>query len=429
MTRLAMIADIHANLPALEAVLEDIAQHNVDQIVVLGDLVGRGPYPRQVVDRIVQAGWPLIRGNHEYYLLDYDTVRAPAEWKTHTMTAWTQELVGRDNLKRMACWPDTLSLRFPDAPPLRLFHASPESPFHGFFHHHDDDYLREKLASIEEETVVVAHTHLVIDRQVDRWHLLNPGSVGLPLDGIHQARYMLLDGDAHGWHATQRSVPFDYDALFAEIRRTKLVENCGIAGRIFEHEFRTARPQIIAAHRWLHSTHPGREMDEAAFEEFCTLNFWPYQNKSYHVFVLQPCYTLLGDGLEPTLELRRAEHSDVASVEYLLEQAVQGDKKRALQQWRLDVPDQRALLASIERGEIYLVADQGKDVAALRVQWYNQSQDYRQVLDTLYLHKVVVLPERAKQGIEQRLLRWAEQAAHEAAKDHVRQVVLPNAQS
>lgn len=427
MTRLAVIADIHANLPALEAVLEDIAHHDVDQIVVLGDLVGRGPYPRQVVERIVQAGWPLIRGNHEYYLLDYNTVRAPAEWKNHTMTAWTQELLGSDNLKRMACWPDTLSLRFRDAPPLRVFHASPETPFHGFFHHHSDDYLCEKLAGIDEGTVVVAHTHLVLDRQVDCWHLLNPGSVGLPLDGIQQARYMLLDGDAHGWRATQRRVPFDYDALFAEIRRTKLIENCGIAGRIFAHEFRTARPQIVAAHRWLHSTYPGRAMDEAAFEEFCSLNFWPYQNKSYHVFVLQPYYTL-GDGLEPSLDLRRAEHGDVASVEQLLVQAVAGDKKQALQQWKLNVPDQRALLASIERGEVYLVADQGEDVAALRLQWYDEDQDSKQVLDTLYLHKVIVRHDVAAQALERRVLAWAEQAAREAAKAHVRYLAVPRAQ-
>lgn len=422
MTRLALIADIHANLPALEAVLEDIKQQDVEQIVVLGDLVGRGPYPRQVVERVVQEGWPLIRGNHEYYLLDYDTVRAPASWKTHTMTAWTQAQVGPENLKRMACWPDTLSLRFADAPPLRLFHASPESPFHGFFHHHSDDYLREKLTGIEEETLVVAHTHLVVDRQVDRWHLLNPGSVGLPLDGIHQARYMILDGDGHGWRATQRSLPFDYDALFAEIRRTKLVESSGISARIFEHEFRTARPQIIPAHRWLSSVYPGREMDEAAFEEFCGINPWPYHSKSYHVFVLQANYRL-DDQLGAPLQLRCAQSADLRSIEDLLEQAAAGDKKRALQQWKLDVPNQRALLASIERGEVYIAADQGSDLAALRLEWYDPQQDAKQVLDTLYLHTIVVRPELAEQGLEQRLLAWAEQAAREVAKTHVKRVV------
>lgn len=419
MTRLALIADIHANLPALEAVLEDIEQQDVEQIVVLGDLVGRGPYPRQVVERVLQAGWPLIRGNHEYYLLDYDTVRAPASWKTHTMTAWTQAQVGPENLKRMACWPDTLSLRFADAPPVRLFHASPESPFHGFFHHHSDDYLHEKLTGIEEETIVVAHTHLVVDRQVGRWHLLNPGSVGLPLDGIHQARYMLLDGDAHGWRATQRSVPFDYDALFAEIRRTKLVESSGISARIFEHEFRTARPQIIPAHRWLSAHHPNHEMDEAAFEQFCAINPWPYHSKSYHVFVLQPHYTL-EDQHGTTIQLRCAQSDDLASVEDLLLQAAAGDKRRALAAWDLDLPDQRALLAAIERGEVHIAAIEGHDAAAVRVQWYDPQQDAKQVLDTLYLHAVVVRPELAERGLEQRLLDWAQAAAREVEKPFVK---------
>ena len=79
MTRLAVLADIHGNLPALQAVIADMAQFAVDQVVVAGDSVNWGPFSRQVMELIWAHRWPVIRGNNELYLLDYsDRARAGA---------------------------------------------------------------------------------------------------------------------------------------------------------------------------------------------------------------------------------------------------------------------------------------------------------------------------------------------------------------
>src|SRR3972149_5518130 len=80
MTRLAILSDLHGNLPALEAVQQDLSRFQVDYVIVAGDVIDRGPFSVQVLERVTREGWAVIRGNAEFYLLDYGTPRAPAEW-------------------------------------------------------------------------------------------------------------------------------------------------------------------------------------------------------------------------------------------------------------------------------------------------------------------------------------------------------------
>ena len=79
MTRLAVLSDIHGNLPALKAVIAEIEQEGLDAVVVSGDVVNWGPFSREVLERITTLGWACIRGNNEYYLLDYGTVYNPPQ--------------------------------------------------------------------------------------------------------------------------------------------------------------------------------------------------------------------------------------------------------------------------------------------------------------------------------------------------------------
>jgi predicted phosphodiesterase len=252
-TKLAILADIHGNLPALDAVLADLAQFEVDHIVVAGDLINWGPFSAQVVERAVAGAWAVIRGNHEYYLLDYRTSRAPAAWADadqFSTLPWLRRQLGRRLHARIATWPDTITIRPPDAPPLRVVHGTPRSPWEPINPWAPPDQLAELLAGVEEGTLVTAHTHLPLDMHFDRWHLLNPGSVGLPLDGTWDASYLLLDGDADGWRGTFRRVPFSNDAVFAEFARQGFVEQCGVVGELILEEFRTSDLQIVPFLRW-----------------------------------------------------------------------------------------------------------------------------------------------------------------------------------
>jgi Icc-related predicted phosphoesterase len=126
MSKLAILADIHGNLPALEAVIRDIdAQGGVDQVVVAGDVVNWGPFSAAVMARVSREDWAVIRGNNEYYLLEYNTPRQPEHWKNFALLPWLYEQLEGNWHRLIATWPDELSLRYPDAPPIRVFHASP----------------------------------------------------------------------------------------------------------------------------------------------------------------------------------------------------------------------------------------------------------------------------------------------------------------
>ena len=95
MTRLAVLADIHGNLPALQAVIDDMAQYAVDHVVVAGDSVNWGPFSRQVLEIISERRWAVIRGNNAYYALDFGTCRAPEHWKSFTLPIFLREQLGR----------------------------------------------------------------------------------------------------------------------------------------------------------------------------------------------------------------------------------------------------------------------------------------------------------------------------------------------
>jgi len=286
LTRLAILADIHGNLPALEAVLQDLSQFSVDHVIVAGDAIDRGPFSVQVLERVTREGWAVIRGNAEFYLLDYNTPRAPVEWKDTTLfplhPRLHQQLNGRW-LTSIAAWPDTLSLRFPDALPIRVVHGSPRSVRELIYPISTDAEIEAMLSGIEETTVVAGHTHLAMERQVGRWHILNPGTVGQPVDGVSSASYMLLDGDERDWRSTFRRVPFNSEPLLQECERQGYADECGVIGQLVMEDFETARPWLLAFLCWREIYCPDAPLTEELLGEFGKVNLWDYMPLAYHV--------------------------------------------------------------------------------------------------------------------------------------------------
>ena len=250
MTRLAVLADIHGNLPALQAVIDDMNQFDVDHVVVAGDSVNWGPFSREVLELVFQRRWALIRGNNAFYALDYGTVRAPDYWSSFSLPQVLREQLGDGWLIAISCLPDTLSLRFVDAPPLRVFHGVPDNPWQAIFPCSTLDEVADWLGSVNEGTVICAHSHIPMERHINRWHIFNPGSVGVPLDGDFSASYMILDGHTKDWElAAYRRVPFDYDPLYREFDRQNFVLRGGVTASLVVEEFRTASLQV---HPYIH---------------------------------------------------------------------------------------------------------------------------------------------------------------------------------
>jgi putative phosphoesterase len=186
---LAVLYDIHGNLPALEAVLDDARGANVDRFVLGGDYTAFGAWPIETLarlDELEPATW--IRGNWDRWLdgdaapdmPDDPTVQGAAE---HARSALDGAV-----LARLGALPATATID-----DILFCHASPGSDTAGFAADEDDPGSDARLVdSVTEELVVCGHTHVQFDRHADGLRLINPGSVGLPLDGDPRAAYALI---------------------------------------------------------------------------------------------------------------------------------------------------------------------------------------------------------------------------------------------
>lgn len=286
MTRLAILSDIHGNLPALQAVLSDIKNFDVDQIIVAGDTIHFGPFSNQVAKIIIERGWPVIRGNNEYFLLDFNTSRAPAEWNDPIQfapTIWTNQRIEPEVKNKIATWPDTLNLRFDDAPPIQVFHGTPASSWDPIFWTMTDTEIERILAPVEADYVICGHTHLIMDRWVSRWHIFNPGSVGLPFDGIRTASYIMLEGNAQGWSSSQRRVPFDCEAVLREFEESGYNRDCGPIGRLIVEIHKTARP-TFGFLAWRAKQKPREPISDKLLDEyFANFQWWEFSFPEYHI--------------------------------------------------------------------------------------------------------------------------------------------------
>jgi predicted phosphodiesterase len=285
MTRLAILADIHGNLQALEAIQRDIDDKQVERVIVAGDSIHWGPSSAEVVDVILREGWAVIRGNNEFYLLDSETPRAPAAWSSRDFRTllWLRGQLAGERQMIIATWPDALSLRFPDAPAVRVVHGSPRSHWEPMHRDTPVEELETILTGIEESYVIAGHTHLSMEREAGKWTIYNPGSAGLPLDGSSAAQYLLLDGDPSGWQPEWRRVEYDHAPLFAAFERSRLVEECGPIGELMIEEFRTNRIQVHAFVVWRNQHHPGEPFSDELLREFQQADRWEYTEPAYHV--------------------------------------------------------------------------------------------------------------------------------------------------
>lgn len=280
MTRIAVLSDIHGNLPALEAVVADMAQFNVDQVVVNGDVINWGPFNREVMEFVLERRWTVTRGNNEYYLLDYDTGRQLESWKAFTMPPWLHEQV-EQYVPIIAGWPDTVQLRYRDAPPIRVFHGYPDNPWDAPHPLTSIETAREKFASVQENYIISAHSHLWLDVQFDRWRVFNSGTVGCPLDGTPGGTYLLLDGDRDGWTPTFRRVTYDVSRVIAEFERQNFVGRIGKLGKLIIKEFETDKLWLYPFKLWQRSAYPDQVVNDIDVTDEMIDEFMAFDPEDY----------------------------------------------------------------------------------------------------------------------------------------------------
>jgi putative phosphoesterase len=194
--RMLVISDLHANWPALEAVL---AAEPHDHLLVVGDLVSYGPHAREVVEYVRQHATLAVRGNHDEALAHQVDCRCAAASKplAEATRARHREQLTADQVAFLGSLPTTASFT---AGGLTLFavHASPRDHFYRYTltPSAPDAHLAEETSGIEADYVLLGHTHLPLARGVGPRMLVNPGSVGQPRDGDPRASYAVIeDGD------------------------------------------------------------------------------------------------------------------------------------------------------------------------------------------------------------------------------------------
>lgn len=270
MPRLAILADIHSNLPALEAVIADIGSQAVDEVIVAGDLVGRGPQGSGVVRRIAELGWACVKGNHEDYLLDLrsdlGSGRLPDGWRSANDSAWACARWMADELSAAdATFIDALppSLVPRTARDVRVVHGTPASNREGIGPWTPDAQLAEIVASVDEAVLVCAHTHRPLVREIGGTLVVNTGSVGLPFTGDPRAQYALLTADAPPdasltddpargrWHVEHRSVDYDRALTRRAYLETGFLAAGGVVSALLAVELETARSVLVPYLAWV----------------------------------------------------------------------------------------------------------------------------------------------------------------------------------
>ncbi|MGH7720913.1 MAG: metallophosphoesterase family protein [Gemmatimonadaceae bacterium] len=229
--RYALISDIHANLPALESVFDDIArQERVEAAYHLGDLVGYGPWPNETVALLRERGIAGIAGNYDSTVAaDYQHCGCKYEDKhqeelSHLSFVWTCRHTSRETKQYLAGLPFRTDLRpvggHASGPTVTLLHGN--HVLNTVYVHEDrgDEFLEKMGRAVgarSGDAVGFGHTHVPWHRVVGGVHYINTGSVGRPKDGDWRAGYVLLDITAEGASVDFVRVEYDVEAAAREI--------------------------------------------------------------------------------------------------------------------------------------------------------------------------------------------------------------------
>lgn len=209
--RIAVVSDVHGNLEALDAVLDDIARQGVEATVALGDFLSGPSDPVGVADRLIELKLPSVRGNHDRYITD-------GREKDWHIDALVRSLLDEPQHQWLAAVPATLLLE----EDVFLCHGTPRDDNTSFMDTmvgtiptmHPRDYIEAEAAGFDHEVLLCGHTHVPRSLRLGDGRLVvNPGSVGLPMEiGSPDARYAIIERRRAGWNTELRAVAYDHAA-------------------------------------------------------------------------------------------------------------------------------------------------------------------------------------------------------------------------
>ena len=208
--QVAALYDVHGNLPALEAVLEEVEREQPDAIVFGGDIVA-GPMPRETLELVRSLPTAhLIRGNADRLALEF---RRGLRRDPEGIGDWVGEQLNDEEAGYLESLPLTITVEVDGLGPTCFCHATPRDDEEIFTERDPDDVVAGMLAGTQETAMVCGHTHMQVDRRVGRWRVVNAGSVGMPYEHEPGARWALL-----GPEVKLRRTEYDREAAAGRLR-------------------------------------------------------------------------------------------------------------------------------------------------------------------------------------------------------------------
>lgn len=218
--KIAAIYDIHGNLPALNALLEELEAIQPDLIVCGGDIAS-GPLPGQTLERLFQLGDRVrsIRGNGDRAAVAaFDNQPMPSEMPEmgRQINKWVAEQLTRSHREFLANLPEQITLQVEGLGEILFCHATPRSDEEIFTPITPQDRLDSIFSGVNQRIVVCGHTHMQFEMQVGETRIINAGSVGMPYADSLGAYWLLLSPEGYEFRRT----PYDREAAAEELRKS-----------------------------------------------------------------------------------------------------------------------------------------------------------------------------------------------------------------
>lgn len=205
--RIAIMSDIHGNVYSLIKVLEDIDSQNVDTIICLGDLVGYGPHPNEVIALIRKRNILCLKGNYDASVVDNDFTYIRDTRINSFSLPWTVDELRVSNKYFLENLPTSLTLEICNKT-IQFVHGSPEKI--NEYLTEDCENLNDIMDKFSGDILVCAHTHIPYVKNFGSKMIINDGSVGKPKNGSPDATYVLLDlFNGSTPKATIKSIPYE----------------------------------------------------------------------------------------------------------------------------------------------------------------------------------------------------------------------------
>ncbi len=236
--RLAILADIHGNIPALETALKEIEMDAVDGFIVAGDMVA-GPNPVEVINRLRGLDARMIRGNNENYILRYASGDAPDWWYTArqwSFMLWNYRRMDEDTLGFMKTLPEQRTINFVGADPIRVVHGSPRNVSELIYPEKDRTPLDIALDMVSEPVLIFGHTHEPWQVRLDGRLALNPGSVCGTFMGKTGGSYAILTWEKDCWEVELRELHYSISLARKAFEDTGLLKEGGAFAERWLHD-------------------------------------------------------------------------------------------------------------------------------------------------------------------------------------------------